>query len=345
MTEVQATNRRHARQDAIGGGVIAGSRAPARNAGVLDLSRPPYTGEAPLESCHLQGIANILESQNLYDAKRKLGLSWGFEWDGAGGQLQNGRRWISLANAAYGLDIERHAFESWSAASALERKLTYDGTPFVAAVDAFYVPSPHFQRRHFPHTLIVTAARQDQVVLVDPMNLPEPTRYSRHTYELMRTHDCVWGYHLYRSARGPGPTGIEEEHANILNALAENLVVWPHSLKALDAYLAAMASSDESIDVAHPAAERLYLTGLLGLLAERDELFHGCASACASLTKRWYFVHTLSMQSSATGRSQRPRLLRLLAELRERELAMAEKLGAAVLPRADLVGSVQKGSR
>lgn len=282
---------------------------------------PLYSGFVPLASCHWQGLANLLESQGLARARQKVCLTWGFSWDGPGGPLGHSGRWLRLFDKVFDAAVAREEFDSWQQAEQRERALAAAGLPFVAEIDAWEVPSEHHLRRHVAHTVLVLERGANEVVVLDTMNLPEPRIYSLAQYSRMRTDPCVDRLHLYSSTRrprrDPPPELVLAEAASDLHANRGD------DMASLDGYIAWAEAEAEPLDVCRVGAERLQLAATFALLAERESALLEISRGLASLSKRWYLVHTLAEQQG--GHEGRPRQLRLLAELREREMRLSER--------------------
>jgi hypothetical protein len=288
---------------------------------------PRYTGFVPLATCHLQGMANLLEAQGLPDARRRIGLSWGCRWSGEHGILDNSGGWIAAVNAAYGLDVERIEFATWRDAARCEERLHAAGLPFVAQVDAYELPCDYHHREHVHHTVIVLSRSRAHVEILDTANNPVPAWYSRAHYERMRTGPPVERHHLYVSRRPPSRLDDGAARRCLLAAIERHRRC---DLARLDAYVDWAAATSSSLDVCRVAAERMYAAASIERLGEDDGRLRRLAAEAAAISERWYLVHTIALNAPASRRSQRQRLLRLLRELSAWESAFAAELSTAL---------------
>jgi hypothetical protein len=285
--------------------------------------RPVYVGFAPLASCHWQSLANLLESHGFADAKRRICLSWGFSWNGEDGVLGNSGRWLRSFNEVFDAELLREEFESWAQANRRERVLLATGKPFVAEIDSYEVPSEYRDSEHVPHTVLVLQRDARRAVLLDTMNMPELREYPTVHYRRMRTHTCVDRLHLYSLVCAPRRDLVAEDLLGEVYRLFEES--WACDVDALEAYLDWVAPERAGeIDVCRVGAERLFLASTFALLAEVRPALSAVSHGLASLSKRWYLLHTLAGPGMVMSSNKRDRIRRLLADLHERELRLAE---------------------
>ncbi|MEV6198884.1 BtrH N-terminal domain-containing protein [Streptomyces sp. NPDC051771] len=294
---------------------------------------PALTGTAPFGSCYQQAAANLASWKGLDHAAESLCTTWGFFW-GGGPVLDGSGRWSAAAAAVHRMDLADRTFGSWDAAEDAARASLDAGHPVAAAVDAFHLPSPYEDREHIAHCVLLLAHEGDRVWISDPMNRPEPTAYSAEAWRRMRSAEAAGSYRTLLLTSGPRHPATPLELATAVREDARSHRSADRA--AFEGYLAAReaeaADPAEVLDVSGVAAERLYLGQLFKRLAGEagsGEEAAAVAEGFTSLSRRWYLLHTLSRESggSATGRA---RLLRMLADLGDRETRLTEAVDALV---------------
>lgn len=288
--------------------------------------KPIYQGSASIATCHFQNLANILEVQGLKDARRRICLSWGFSWRG-GGILYGGNRWNDICNETYGTKLSQMYFPTWEEAERFEEELLSAGIPFVAEVDAYMLPSPYQNNEHVVHTVTVLSKEHGSVTILDNTNNPVPVRYSNEDYQLMRSLPCegrVEPYFLYVSLPF---TPIDSGHDSVIKIFYQSLRNhWEQNLATLEAFTAWVEGSINPINVCRVAGEREYLQLLFEKLGENQPDLAHFANDFADLSDRWYLLHMITANENNVNRPQRPRIVRLLQELRCLENSLAEKV-------------------
>jgi len=288
---------------------------------------PVYTGFTPIASCHWQSLSNILAARGLADANRSLCPTWGFRWTGDG-VLFGGGRWPELVRQLFGIRIEEHTFADPGAAERFERSLGRAGLPFVAEIDAYYVPSPYHGVEHVVHTVVVTHRDAESAVILDTTNHPTPSTVPIGRYRQLRGTPCVGRLDPYRLYLPVPGTPAQPTADEILTAVRDDLT--GHGAAGLDAFARFMdwyAGSAEVISVTRAAAERFAAAGLFELLAER-----GCAPAAEAaaglreLSDAWYTVHLLTVHPRAGDSRHRQRVLRLMRQLADAERRFLDRL-------------------
>jgi hypothetical protein len=280
-------------------------------------TRLPYTGETPFGSCFQQGAANVLDAIGLEGADLAIGSAWGMSWRG-GGKLSGGGRWIDSVGAICGLRVLRLHSHSWRVARERERELLAAGLPVIAGVDSFGILSPHQGRTHLVHAVIVLESDASGVTFCDPMNHPRPVRMEVAPYGELRAAACVERFELLV---------CEGRLTSQLDPVAAASTLALDAERNADQDRAAMAAfadwveenGAEDLDVAEVGAERLYAAKLLGAAADADDRFAPHARALGSLARRWYLLHTLSLESRAGRALSVNRVVRLLDDLGRRE--------------------------
>jgi hypothetical protein len=315
----------------LGGGTTGYDRARDREVTVdSDVRRAAraavsarFTGFAPIATCHWQGIANVLAGAGVSDALRILGLSWGVRWKG-GGVLYGGGRWHDLLAEVHSVTVELESTDDPAAAEQMEIALSDAGMPFVAEVDAYYLPSPYQGIEHFVHTVVVVERGWHVVTVLDVTNNPAPVAIPREPYAALRSSPCVGRVdpHLLYvpDAAGWRDRPAVEVAARVRADLAEH---GSADDEALVAFVAWHAASAEPVDVCRVAAERFQAALLFERLAEREVAgVAGIAEQLRALSDDWYLVHLLTRHPQADQPRQRRRVGRLLTGLRaaEREL-------------------------
>ncbi|MFE3498553.1 hypothetical protein ACFXPX_03350 [Kitasatospora sp. NPDC059146] len=285
---------------------------------------PRFTGLALYGSCYQQCVANLLDWQGVPAAEEAVGMSWGFSRPG-GAALDGSGRWLAAAGAGYGLDVADLRFADPEQAGAYERESLAAGVPVAAAVDAFHLPSPFEGKQHITHCVIAVAADADGVVVVDPMNNPEPVRYRPVDWARLRSGPSAQDSRLLlvRSGptRRPGPVALARQLGEQLRAHDEQ------DAAALADHLAADATG--APDVSGVAAERMYLARFLAALARPLPELRPVAEGLAALERRWYLAHTIALESGGVPPQRQLRLVRDLGERdQEQRRAAAELLSA-----------------
>lgn len=287
----------------------------------------PYAGTTPFGTCFQQALANVLAAQGLAGAADLLGVSFGFGYRPELGRLGGGQRWLAGVARLSGLELARHRYPSLAAALSAERAALRSGAWVVAGVDSFHIESPYRGRQHIAHALIVVAHGSDHVVVRDPMNAADPVSLPLATYGLARGGPEPAGFDTILArgtVDGPYPA------AAAVAALRADLAAHGHGdTDALDAFIASVAAGEAQLDVADAAAERRYAHRTLALAVRENPALAGIADGLENLARRWYLVHTLSLE--ADGVPVR-RALAFLADLRDRESRVREELAG---PRPD----------
>jgi len=282
-----------------------------------------HTGEAPFGSCFQQGAANVLDAFGV-DAELAIGSACGTDWAG-GPRLRGGGRWMEGLEDSCGLRVRRLHADSWEAAWEIEQETLAAGLPLVAGIDSFGIPSPHQGRTHLVHAVIVLGTGASEVTVCDPMNEPAPTAMERSRYARLRAASCVDRFEMIvcdgePSDRLSPAVAVEElvldlaRHTESDRAALAGFVEWVEESGAAD------------LDVAEVGAERLYAARMLGIAAAVDGRLGPHAKAFGSLSRRWYLLHMLLLESRE-GRQLAPdRLASLLRNLAAREEECREEL-------------------
>ncbi|MEV0135520.1 hypothetical protein AB0H83_44605 [Dactylosporangium sp. NPDC050688] len=278
------------------------------------VSEPRYTGFAPIASCHWQGLANILACHPVAEPLRWLGASWGARWHGDG-ILYGGGRWARQLHTITGIDVVQHTAPDGPAAAALELDLTRRGTPFVAEVDAFHLPSPYQGREHVVHTVIVTDRGAEHATIVDSTNNPRPVRLTIDAYQQMRSSPCEGRTEPFKLYAPSGArTARQPTAAVVLDAVVTDLTTHAAAdLAAIRAFTDAHETGSTPVNVCRPAAERFQAALLFDWLAEHDQPgAAGTARTLRELSDAWYLVHMLTTHPASTTARHRRRVTRLL---------------------------------
>jgi len=280
----------------------------------------PHTGFVPIAACHWQSIANVLAAHGFAEPLRRLGLSWGirWEWDGI---LFGGGRWRSLLAQLFGVTVRHLAPAEPADARSLELACLARGRPFVAEIDAYYVPSPYQGREHVVHTVIVAGQDDEEAAIIDAMNNPLLETVPLDVYRTMRTHACAGRTEpnlLYVPSVGPYAEPSPEEVAGAVRADVARHA--DGDLAQLRAFVEHAAGSPTPVSVSRVAAERHQAAMLFELLGESGiagavEL----AGELRTLSDEWYMVHMLTSHDRAQEPRHRRRILRLLDRLIEAE--------------------------
>lgn len=291
-------------------------------------ARLPYTGEAPFGSCFQQGAANVLDAMGLADAELAIGAAWGMSWQ-EGPRLSGGRRWAESVETICGLHVRRLRSDSWELAQERERELLEARLPVIAGVDSFGIPSPHQGRTHLVHAVIVLAGDAGGMTVCDPMNGPHPARMEMALYSELRAATCVERYEMIV---------CEGEVRSQLDPVAAVTTLALDAARHAEGDRAALAGFAEwveengadGLDVADVGAERMYAAKLLGAAAKESERLAPHAKALGSLTRRWYLLHTLVLESREGRSLSAGRVTRLLDDLMRREEDAREALLSTV---------------
>ncbi|MBC2877344.1 MULTISPECIES: BtrH N-terminal domain-containing protein [Streptomyces] len=288
---------------------------------------PAHTGTTPFGTCYQQCVANLAAWYGLPDAEDVLVTTWGFGWDG-GSVLRDGDRWVTAAARLYGLPLRERRFGSYEELRALEKAELAAGRPLAAAVDAYWLPSEYEGVEHLAHCVLLTGRDADGVTIVDPMNRPEPVRYPEERWRTLRSADAADGFRTFLLSGGP--TRKPSAH-DLARAVSEDRRTHhERDTAALAAYIEACDAAEAgTLDVSGAAAERHFLGRLLRHLADELPQLEPVAVEAASLTRRWYLVHTLSRESGGSPEGRR-RLVRMLRDLQGREERLAAHVDEAV---------------
>lgn len=270
-----------------------------------------YTGEAPYGSCYQQCLANLLAWRGLPGAESVLTLSWGAQAYPDTGRLAGSPRFLQAANRTHDVGLTAHRFADFVAAFDAESAALGDG-PVAAAVDAFYLRSPYEGIEHLAHCVLLVSANPNGVVIIDPMNQPIPVAYSVDQWRDMRSGSAAENFLLF-TARSRTPA--KATAADVLSAWAADVRENAADLDEIALYAKVIAESGLLADVSGLAAERMYLTKLARYLTATYPELEPIAAGFASLTRRWYLVHTLARESGRTD----ARVVRMVRDLIDRE--------------------------
>jgi len=284
-----------------------------------------YRGVTPIATCHWQWVGNILAARGVQNAWEMLGLSWGCRWMG-GSVLFGLATWPSLLRELSGTEVSILTFEGPAQARAAELRLSLEGVPFIAEIDAYYIPAECRERTHVVHAVLVLDRDKDQAQIVDSTIGPGIMECSISEYELMRASPCIGrveDHKLY--AIGSAPTA-EPEPAAILHAVRNHLnSTFPQSLRALKLYIEWAEESQGPVDVCRAAGERYQATRLFEYLAKQNiEAARRPATLLEQLTSDWYLVHMLAVEERLVDKRDRRRIVRLLNRLAVNEVKLAE---------------------
>ena len=114
--------------------------------------------------------------------------------------------WPSLLERLTGAQVEILTFEGPDDARAVELSLGAKSLPFIAEVDAYYIPHHDTTPEHEVHAILVVERTTKTVRLVDATRGPDVIDQPAVDYELMRRSECRWrveGHKLYVVRRGP----------------------------------------------------------------------------------------------------------------------------------------------
>ncbi|WP_223770762.1 BtrH N-terminal domain-containing protein [Streptomyces huiliensis] len=288
---------------------------------------PVHTGSTPYGTCYQQCVANLAAWYGLPDAEDVLVTTWGFGWDG-GTVLRGSDRWVAAAARLYGLPLQERRFGSYEELRALEGAELTAGSPLAAAVDAYWLPSEYEGVEHLAHCVLLTGRDADGVTLVDPMNRPEPVRYPEERWRTLRSADAADGFRTFLLSGGPTRKPTAQE---LVRAVSEDRQAHhEQDTAALAAYIEACDTAEAgTLDVSGAAAERHFLSKLFHHVALDVPELVPVAAEAASLTRRWYLVHTLSRESGGSPEGRR-RLVRMLRDLQGREQRLAAHADEAV---------------
>lgn len=288
----------------------------ARPIDVLLADGLAFTGESPFGSCFQQAVANVMHILGLKGAQWSPGLAWGFSWNGTTPKLGSSGRWLSRLQSVSGVRIRRVQEERWQEARIQEKELLATGTPLVAGVDSFHIPSPHQHSRHLVHAVIVVRCDEGEVAFCDPMNEPSPVSVSDSEWERLRRGTCVDQHEMVAFDGYPVDCIDAQSVAATLAADVDDCRQSDAGL--LEAFTASIAANRAGdMDVADVGAERLYAGNLLAAAAQQDAALAPHARTLSALARRWYLLHTLALESG--GQLSGRRVLGLLADLAERE--------------------------
>ena len=304
---------------------LAADGAPAAGQPRLGLiallcTRLPYTGTTLYGSCVQQAVANVLEAQGLRGAADLIGLSWGFGYRAGDVRLRAAERWPAAVARLTGLDITRLRPGSAQAAFDAEQAALADGVPAVVAVDSYDISSPFQGTRHLMHALILVAQDTDSVTVLDPMNKPAPARLPNDVYWRSRCSVVVPGFDLMVS-RGTVEHAVSAADA-VGQLYADAIAHREAGLKEFDRFVLDVEAGRVAPDVADVAAERTYTQRLLATAARDHPDLWSLAGAMDALARRWYFVHTIGVESGADAARRMPKVLQAL---REREIQALEE--------------------
>jgi len=284
-----------------------------------------YRGVTPIATCHWQWVGNILAARGVLNAWETLGLSWGYRWKGDS-VLFGLATWPSLLRELSGAEVSILTFEGPAQARAAELQLSLEGVPFIAEIDAYYVPAEQREREHVVHAVLVINRDEKQAEIVDSTVGPDIMRRPVSEYELMRASPCVGrveNHKLY--SVGLSPT-TEPEPDAVLRAVRSHLrITFPESRRVLGRYIDWAEGSDEPVDVCRAAGERYQAARLFEHLARQQiEAARRPATLLNNLTNDWYLVHMLASHERPEDRRARRRIVRLLRRLMESETELAE---------------------
>jgi hypothetical protein len=289
---------------------------------------PPFRGFAPIASCHWQGIANILARHGMPDALRRVAPSWGIRWPG-GGTLYGGGGWQPMLRALFGATVHVHTAPTLDETEKIEQWASDSGRPFVAEVDAWYLPSPYQDTEHVVHTVVVMSRTPEGAVVADTMNNPRPTLIRRARYQQMRGHPCAGRlepYKLYIPEPGPYRDLPASEIADAVRGEVARQAA--RSLSDLAAFIGWHARVGEPVDICRVAGERHQAAMLFDMLAGGAAGWALAGAArMAELRDDWYMVHMLTAHERAHETRQRLRAGRLLRQLLADEADFARTVG------------------
>jgi hypothetical protein len=288
-----------------------------------------FVGEAPYGSCFQQAAINVLDAVGLLHAEIAPGLTWGFSWEQGSHKLRGGGRWDRALSSLCGVTLRRLRARSWAEAQYLERQQLESGMPVIAGVDSFGIKSPHQGSNHLVHAVIVVSHDPAGVFFCDPMNQPRPTGIGLADYSALRAADCVDRYEMI-VCEGTLVEQLDSTSA-LLALIGDGTANVDDDCTALAAYSRWVAEEDpRELDVADVAAERMYVAKMLSWMSESDGAITASAKTLASLSRRWYLLHTLILEAREGATLKRTRVLRMLNDLREREASARAALRAAV---------------
>ncbi|WP_171167690.1 BtrH N-terminal domain-containing protein [Streptomyces sp. I05A-00742] len=288
---------------------------------------PVYTGTTPFGTCYQQCVANLAAWHGLPDAEDVLVTTWGFGWDG-GSVLRGSDRWVTAAAGLYGMPLQERRLGSAEELLAVETAEVAAGRPLAAAVDAYWLPSEYEGVEHIAHCVLVSGRDEHGVTVIDPMNHPEPARYGEERWRTLRSADAADGFRTFLLAAGPTRKPSAQDLVRAVHA--DRRDHRESDATALAGYIEACDTGGPgTIDVSGVAAERHFLGRLFRHLADVEPELEPLAAEAASLTRRWYLVHTLSRESGGSPEGLR-RLVRMLRDLQSREERLAVLVDEAV---------------
>ncbi len=298
---------------------------------------PVYTGQTPIATCHWQSLANIFLAQGLSEAWLKLGLSWGCRWDSREILFGSGR-WRALAQEIFGLRIDDHFFPDRETAERFERDLSERSLPFVAEIDAFYVPCPYENSQHVVHTVIVLERSGRHASLLDTTNTPRVVEYTIERYLAMREAPCAGRLDQRRLYASWGPPRKDPSPSQIAELILEDLrTQHGRTSRCFEEFICWIEATRRPINVCRAAAERFQARLTFAWLA--DAGVTGAAQVAALLqdiSDQFYMVHVLAAHPSSGEERPRRRIARLVRDLAEKErFLLGQLFGTASLSAAE----------
>lgn len=284
----------------------------ARTVGSIPLA---YSGIPPIATCHWQWVGNVIANRGRPGYWERLGLSWGFRWNG-GPVLFGSARWPEVLGKATGLKVSIQTFSSLREALAAEAAHVAAGRDVVVEVDEFHLPR-YPQPAHVVHAVLVVDAGEAEVHFVDSRISSEVIAIDMDAYARMRSSACegrVESFKLY--AIGPGPEREPSAKALLQWVRSDLRASLPQSKLAVTRYVEFVRSGAIRIDVCRAAGERYQAALLFEYLT--NEQVPGCeefADRFRSLSDRWYFIHMMSVHERATEERNVGRIRHLLRQL------------------------------
>jgi acyl carrier protein len=284
-----------------------------------------YSGAAQFGSCVQQATCNVLEAKGLTHAADLIGMSWGFSYRAGNDRLRAADRWLPAVARLSGLRLIRSRFASADAAFDAERTALNAGAPVVVAVDSFDIKSPYQGRARLMHALILVEWNADHVIVLDPMNAPQPASMPLDAYRRTRASTVVPGFdmivsHGHVERAYPAADALRE-------LLADAVAHRDKDLADLDAFVLAVEAGQVAPDVADVAAERTYAQRLVAAACQEIPELTTLASHMDALARRWYFAHAIGFESNKPSTR---RMARILRDLREREIRLLDELTATL---------------
>jgi hypothetical protein len=234
--------------------------------------------------------------------------------------------WPRLLREICGADVSILTFEGASQARATELRLSSEGVPFIAEIDAYYIPAEHRERTHVVHAVLVIHRDEVRAQIVDSTIGPAIMSRTAAEYELMRVSPCVGrveGHKLYSVGWS---TIIEADPGAILDGVKRHLnATFPESQRLLERYIVWVEASEEPIDVCRAAGERYQAARLFEYLAQQKiETASRPATLLNQLTNDWYLVHMLASNERIIDNRARRRIVRFLRRIATNEIELAE---------------------